>query len=281
MQAPELLSLYNSRKISRERSIKLDLLPLITHDYSMHNLFERSKILFSISLIYGKQMRWLIEESRRIVEMFYTDSAKRIRREQSGVHAGRPVSIADHELLLHHEDTMDNTVDNYDAGSIIDHDMVDGIDHDVDAAFPSEIEVGRGVRSETEIRNYEFRQPKYKRMQLAHPMALKDAFIIQSITAKLKAIEAHILSDIEVGRDDAVPEYDYEAVNVSDFVEDNSVVEYEKDEFVFGEVVSGKGREEQADIFYGLLVNLEKGNLSVEQDECYGEIRCKKMGIIV
>ncbi|ELQ74387.1 putative Rad21/Rec8-like protein, Rad21/Rec8-like protein, eukaryotic protein [Trachipleistophora hominis] len=275
MHAPNLLILYKSRKLQRDRSIKINLSSLITRDYSMHDLFERAKIIFSISLIYGKQMRWIVDESKRIVEMFEVSGVKRVRRTTGTVRADQPLSNA-----ADHEDAFGGSVHHHDAGSIIDHDVTYDVDHN-DFTFPSEVEVGRAEHTEMEIKDYELKQPRYRRTQGCHALALKDAFIIQSITAKLRALEAHLPSEIELARNDVLPEYDYDGVNVSDFVEDNSVVEYEKDEFVFGEVVQGKPREEQADIFYGLLVNIEKGNVSVEQHECYGEIRCKKMAVIV
>lgn len=318
MALPHLPELHRLKRLPRHKinrlilsdlldSIDLKTPNLVTKKSNCVNqdetgdLVQRTRFLLSLSFIYKVQIKSLNDEVKEIVERLGCRKVKR-RRVVRNRGTRRATGIIDDNMEI--GDVMEeNIIDNYNS-----------FDNPLDdITLPSHIEMARAADDEVEndmdstiiMRPYNIREPKLRRPQLT---VSKPAFILQCISDKLKEISAAnnlnnpdlINNTIEVGRNELDYDYvdndnfndlgSYTAENFNDSAFDahldSSFISllHEEGCHTLSSLTFGKNREEQVDIFYGLLVNLERGNVYVEHEnisKCYGEVVVRRMDIVV
>lgn len=259
---------------------------LLIKPKSQFALKSDSIILLSHTNVYKKNFKHLIN-SIKLIQSILEVNNKRIKKEKNVLmekNINRNVPEIINELGEQKEEIINDCI-NIEPDPIIefnDHVSIDNFNDYSDVPVVDVAQLSECIEL-----------VDFKRKQLVTKKNSKkwNYHIFKQISDKLKEISKmhHAYSRIEVQRDETIADHgmnsiedinnnDFFVENINQSLFDNLDIPYNSYVF-FNSLISHKSVLERSELFFQLLLNIEKGNLIVEQSECYSNIQIMKMEI--
>lgn len=245
------------------------------------SILRISKFLFNQSVIYRKNIKQLISNIK-ILLSFKEEVKKRKVLQEKDINVKRKKLKNDEEIILQENQQEDQILEHESVQDIID------IDHEIishDNHISQDFIQHDNLIDSTQIMKKENLEIKYKNLKLKKQEST--FYIFKEIQNKIRNLE--ILPEIQ---EDVIEnnQFDHQSFDqeMDDFQEsieyprqESSILNIVDKSTNFNELTKNLSRIEQVEMFFDLLVNIDRGNCFVHQESCYGDIFITKMDMVV